>query len=171
MIFSMHFVPKLMLVLMTIEQKEYFLKQELLPAINALNENATAAWGKMNAWQMIEHLTQLLDVSSGRLHFDVLTPAEQLPAYKAFLLSDKLFRENTKAPQNIIGNEPSTVICASFGEAKEKLATALTNFFDYFSVHSNPATNHPSFGTLHYDEWIQLHYKHVLHHLRQFQLM
>jgi hypothetical protein len=30
---------------------------------------------------------------------------------------------------------------------------------------------HPAFGDLNFTEWVQLHHKHVTHHLKQFGLI
>ena len=49
-----------------------------------------------------------------------------------------------------------------------KLKKSIDEFFEYFSVDSLQTTNHPVFGALNFEEWVLLHYKHVLHHAKQF---
>jgi hypothetical protein len=96
---------------------------------------------------------------------------EQLPAYKAFLLSDKQFRENTKAPIEMIGETPEPLRYTSLDEAKENLTNTIKDFTSYFEGNEARQTLHPAFGMLDYNEWVLMHYKHVLHHLKQFGLV
>lgn len=137
----------------------------------SLSADAMGNWGKMNAQQMVEHVTDFFYVSTGKIQLPVITPQEHLPKAKAFLLSDKEFRENTKAPAEILGEEPSPVRNESLETAIIKLQKSIDKFFEYF--HSNPdaVTTHPVFGSLNFDEWVLLHYKHVRHHSRQFGLI
>jgi oxepin-CoA hydrolase/3-oxo-5,6-dehydrosuberyl-CoA semialdehyde dehydrogenase len=152
---------------MTTEDKEKFLKSGIVQELEPLKPETKAAWGKMNAWQMVEHLTNFFRVSSGKILFDIVTPEEHLPKYKEFLYSDKVFRENTKAPVSVIGEEPLPVTTSSFDAAKEELRISIEDFFNHFSDGEKQSV-HPVFGSLNYNEWIMLHYKHVIHHLRQF---
>jgi hypothetical protein len=118
---------------------------------------------------MIEHVADFFDVSSGKIKFDVLTPAEDLPKYLAFLHSDKEFRENTKAPVSIVSEEPRPLQFSSLDKAIAHLKKAVDDFFSYFEQQPAAKTNHPVFGPLNFEEWVLLHYKHVNHHLRQFR--
>ena len=90
---------------------------------------------------------------------------------KEFLLSDKQFRENTKAPPTVIGEEPLSLRYSSYEEAVEKLHKAVEYFETYFKDDPEKKTLHPVFGLLNFDEWVLLHYKHVTHHLKQFNLL
>lgn len=125
----------------------------------------------MHVQEMLEHLADFFDVSSARLHFDLAVPQEHLPKYRAFLLSDKPFRENTKAPANVLGEKPIPLRTVSPEDALQKLNTAVKNFVIYFEENPDARTLHPVFGLLNYEEWVQLHHKHVVHHLKQFGLM
>ncbi len=151
--------------------KEKFIKTEFINIIRSLNENSLSAWGKMNAWQMTEHVAAFFKVSAGQIHFDFATPEEHLPKYKAFLNSDTPFKENTKAPVSVIGEDALPVRSASFAEAKVLLENSIDDFFKYFENHPSDTTLHPVFGELNKEEWILLHFKHVTHHLRQFNTL
>jgi oxepin-CoA hydrolase/3-oxo-5,6-dehydrosuberyl-CoA semialdehyde dehydrogenase len=120
----------------------------------------------MNAQQMIEHVSAFFRTSSNRLHFPLTTPVELLPKYRQFLMSEKEFRENTKSP--ILPEEPLPLRYSTIGEAITDLEDQVKNFFDYFSDDPEKKTLHPAFGELNFEEWVQLHYKHVKHHLKQF---
>ena len=149
-------------------EKEKFIRTDFLNSIDLLGVDTKAAWGKMNAWQMIEHVSSFFKVSSAQIHFDLAIPEEHLPKYKAFLLSDIPFKENTKAPASVLGEETIPVSSTSFAEAKELLKGSVNDFFEYFEKNPGATTLHPAFGELHKEEWILLHYKHVIHHLKQF---
>lgn len=139
--------------------------------LQKLNAESIPVWGKMNAQQMLEHLADFFNVSTEKIIYDLVTPAEQLPRYRDFLYSDKQFRENTKAPQNVLGEEPLSVRQTNFDASKAYLQTAVEEFFNFFREHEFKKTVHPVFGPLSFEEWVLLHYKHVRHHLRQFALL
>ena len=153
------------------KQKLKFITIDCLPLFRSLPADAEGKWGKMNAQQMVEHVTAFFKVSTGKIKFDLVTPVEHLPKYKEFLLSDKEFRENTKAPAGVIGEEPLPLLYANMEEAQEKLTAAITIFENYFKTDPEKKTLHPVFGELNFEEWVLLHYKHVTHHLKQFGLL
>jgi oxepin-CoA hydrolase/3-oxo-5,6-dehydrosuberyl-CoA semialdehyde dehydrogenase len=145
-----------------------FLKSELNLLIGKLGNNQPGKWGKMNAQQMLEHLTDFFEVSTEKMVYPMVTPQEYLPKYREFLFSDKEFRENTKAPEAILGEEPKPLRHKTMDEAKQELNKTVEDFFTFFEADPTRKTLHPVFGPLNFDEWVLLHYKHVHHHLRQF---
>ena len=147
-----------------------FIQHQFILLLSDLPADAQGKWGKMNAQQMVEHVTAFFKVSSGKLHFPLVSLAEHLPKLKAFLLSDKEFRENTKAPSSVIGEDPLPVRTNNMAEAIAGLQDSINDFVDYFEDDSYKTTLHPVFGELNFSEWVLLHYKHVLHHAKQFGL-
>jgi hypothetical protein len=157
---------------MSVNQEKYnFIKTEILPLLEGITTNTKGKWGKMNAQQMVEHLTVIFKVSSGRINLALVTPVEHLPKYKEFLMSEKEFRENTKAPAQYIPDEPVPLKYATIQEALQGLERSINEFFTFFSDDAEKKTLHPVFGDLNFAEWIQLHHKHVTHHLKQFGLI
>ncbi len=150
------------------DQKLSFIKNDFLSLLEKVSADKKAHWGKMSAWQMLEHVSAFFYVSTEKITFDLVTPEEHLPKFKEFLLSDKQFRENTKAPANVIGDEPLPLRTHSYKEAMQKLRESIADFETFFKNNPGKKTMHPVFGPLNYDEWVLLHYKHVTHHLRQF---
>lgn len=146
-------------------QHQFVLLLRNLPAITP------GKWGKMNAQQMVEHVTAFFKVSSNRINFPLVSPSEHLPKLKAFLLSDKEFRENTKAPTSVIGEEPLPIRTNNMDEAIEALQQSIDEFVEYFKGDDYKTTLHPVFGELNFEEWVLLHYKHVVHHGKQFGLV
>lgn len=153
------------------EQKWNFISKEYALMLANLPGDVSGKWGKMNGQQMVEHLEAFFAVSAGKIKFDLVTPVEHLPRYKEFLLSDKEFRENTKAPTSVISEEAQPLRYANMPEALEILQQSIAAFEEYFKDDKLKTTLHPVFGELNFDEWVLLHYKHVTHHLRQFGLM
>lgn len=152
-------------------EKLNFITKECVLLFNKLSADAMGKWGKMNAQQTVEHLAAFFHVSAGLIKFDLVTPVEHLPKYKAFLLSDKEFRENTKAPATVIGEEALPLQYATMEAALERLAASITAFENYFKDDELKTSLHPVFGELNFEEWVLLHYKHVMHHARQFGLV
>jgi DinB superfamily len=148
-----------------------FLRNEYISIIRNADAAATPNWGKMNFQQMTEHVTAFFKVSTQKLIFNLVSPAEHLPKLKEFLMSDKQFRENTKAPVSIIGEEPFPVYHATPEAAIAALEKEVGHFFHYYETNTGATAVHPVFGELNFEEWVRLHFKHVTHHLRQFSLL
>ena len=153
------------------EEKLNFITEKYIPLLKNLPADTEGKWGRMNGQQTVEHVAAFFNVSAGKIKFELVTPAEHLPRYKEFLLSDKEFRENTKAPLSVIGEEALPLCYANMDEALESLQTAIDDFVNYFKDDIFKTSLHPVFGELNFEEWILLHYKHVTHHLRQFGLI
>jgi hypothetical protein len=153
------------------QEKFDFITREYIPKLKELTADTKGKWGKMNAQQMAEHVTLFFKVSTGKLRFDLAVPEEHLPKYKEFLYSEKQFRENTKAPTSVLGEDTLPLRYASMEEAVNNLQRSIDEFVGFFKNNPGKRTMHPAFGELNFDEWVLLHYKHVTHHMRQFELM
>ena len=153
------------------EEKLQFITRQFVPLLQTLSSDAIGKWGKMNAQQMAEHVSGFFKVSTEKIKFPVITPVEHLPKYKEFLLSDKEFRENTKAPAGVVPDEPMATRNASMAAALEELQQEIDHFVQYFAADPGAKTAHPVFGELDFAEWVQLHHKHVTHHAKQFGVL
>ena len=151
--------------------KSAFISSDLFISLQQLHADAMPKWGKMNAQQMVEHLSDFIDLSVEKIHFPLAVPEEDLPKYKAFLMSEKPFRENTKAPAAVLGENPLPVKLDSLESAILQLKISVADFFAFFAKNPDKKTLHPAFGWLNYEEWLMLHFKHISHHLRQFELI
>lgn len=149
-------------------EKENFLRTRLVPLLQQLPPETPARWGKMNVQQMIEHLGgDAIRNASGRLVFEkILTAPEQLARMRAFMMSEKPFKENTGNP--LMGNEPVVPRYKTVQGAIGALQQELIYFFEAFEKNPLLITRNPFFGDLNFDENVQLLYKHSLHHLKQF---
>ena len=152
-------------------EKVNFLQHQYISIIKSADPSVPPGWGKMNFQQMVEHVSAFFKVSTKKIQFDLVSTPEHLVKLKEFLMSEKQFRENTKAPLTIIGEEPLPVHYATLEQAIDKLESEVNHFFDYFNSQPGATSVHPVFGELNFEEWVRLHYKHVTHHLRQFDLL
>lgn len=152
------------------QQNLHLITHTLFEKLETLQADTPAKWGVMNAQETIEHLEGFFNASNGTKQYEIVTDADKLPLYIQFLWSDKEFRENTKAPESIIGETPFPLRYTSLEEAIMHLKNSVTAFVSYFENASAQKTIHPVFGALNFSEWLQLHAKHVRHHLRQFGL-
>jgi oxepin-CoA hydrolase/3-oxo-5,6-dehydrosuberyl-CoA semialdehyde dehydrogenase len=148
------------------ENKKNFLEKQFVLLVREIDPSATPRWGKMNVQQMVEHVSLFFKISTNEFQFPLTTPVEHLPKYKEFLMSEKEFRENTKAP--VLPAEPLPVQCQNLAQALSNLEWQVNNFLVYFKDDPEKKTLHPAFGELNFEEWVQLHHKHVKHHLKQF---
>ncbi len=151
------------------QHKALFIRTTFIALVNGLSADTTPLWGKMSVQQMVEHVTGFFKVSTDELHFPLVTPEEHLPKFKEFLMSDKQFRENTKAP--VLPEEPLHVTEPDLKTAIKHLQSAIDAFFSFYDCHPDKKIAHPVFGPLNHEEWVLLHYKHVTHHARQFGLL
>ena len=134
-------------------QKLNFITKECVLLFKNLSADAMGKWGKMNAQQTVEHLAAFFNVSAGKIKFDLVTPVEHLPKYREFLFSNKEFRENTKAPTTVIGEEALPLRYANMQTALEKLTASIIAFENNFKGEPLKITLHPVFGELNFEEW------------------
>lgn len=153
------------------QEKSGFLSGKTILLLQPLKPDATGKWGVMNGQQMVEHLTNFFKISTQKIQYPVLTPEEQLPKFRAFLWSDKEFGENTKAPSQILPDKPLPLRNKTMQGAIDALDAEIKNFFHFFPTHPGIKVSHPVFGDLCFEEWVQLHHKHVIHHFKQFGLI
>lgn len=148
------------------EDKLLFLKKELIPLLQKIEPGTVPLWGKMNLQQMIEHFSGAIKIATGTLQLPGTTEPKDSGKSYAFLMSEKPFSENTVNP--LLSEEPyalrNNTVQASIGE----LQGNLLEFFRTYENEEGKRVLNPFFGTLNYEEQIQLLHKHALHHLKQF---
>lgn len=149
-----------------IDGKANFIKNEFVNALAEIAPDTKGLWGKMNVQQMIEHMSFSFRQANGKNKYSLLTPEENVPKMQAFMMSDKPFKENT--PNPIIGNDTIREKNATVQDALQELQTEINDFFAVFDAQPDAVITNPFFGNLNYEMWVQLLYKHSLHHLKQF---
>jgi hypothetical protein len=114
-------------------EKIEFLSHKLFTLLHPLAATATGKWGRMNGQQMVEHLVFIFGASAGKVKTRLLIPEEFLSKAIAFLWSDKEFRENTKAPDGLIPEEPQPLKYTSMPLAIAALQNEVDYFIEYFT--------------------------------------
>lgn len=136
---------------------------EILNRIAKLTESSQREWGKMEVAQMLRHCQFPLKVALGK--FTIKKPNVVMRLlYKVFkksMYDDKLWKKNLPtAPGLRVGDQ------RDFNEEKVKLVGLINDFFEERTKKTRDP--HPAFGYLTYEQWGQMQYKHLDHHLRQF---
>jgi hypothetical protein len=148
------------------EEKIRFLKSEFIPLLQRIPPQTQPSWGKMSLQHMVEHLTGAVKIASGRMQL----PGQGDPALqeksKAFLMTDKPFRENTRNP--FLAEETYPLRNHTLAAAISELQAALLEFFTAYEEDPHKRVHNLVFGDLNYAEQVQLLHKHALHHLKQF---
>jgi hypothetical protein len=135
-------------------------RDELINRINLLNENSTPQWGKMNVSQMIKHCTQWDEMALGKR------------IYKQSFIG-KLFGK--MALKDMMKDEPikrNLPTVPSFkikenGNVEDEESKLINSINEYASF-SNENFIHPFFGRMTKENTGIMIYKHVDHHLKQF---
>lgn len=146
--------------------KAAFLKNEYTQKLATLNPATPQLWGKMNVQQMIEHMYDYVRLANGKDVRPVVTPADMLPRFRDFLLTEKPFRENT--PNPIMPDTPVPVKKEKVQDAIAALQAELDDLFTLYEKEPGKVVTNPIFGDLDHDMSVQLLHKHAWHHLRQF---
>lgn len=131
-----------------------------------IQADTPALWGKMNAQQMIEHLSLVFILSIGKINFPYQgTEEEAKRNWEGFVQSENPWREVFQASD--LG-EPRPAREANIEASKAMLNTSFQKYLAYSEA--NPDAIHPQYylGNLSVDQWRQVHIKHMKHHMRQF---
>lgn len=137
---------------------------ELRARINKLTPETKPGWGKMSSDQMLAHCNVTYEMSFEDIHPKPGFFAKLL--LKAFVknavVSEKPYPKNSRtAPQFIISD------AKDFEKEKARLLTYLIKTAELGAVHFEGKESH-SFGPLSKEEWNNMFYKHLDHHLVQF---
>ena len=140
------------------------LADELKARTARLNGNAPAMWGKMTAAQAAAHCADALEGASGDRNIPRLFLGRLLGwAIKPMAVGndEQMKRNAPTAPDMVIRDQRDIdVERARLNAQIERFVTAGPS-----GCTRHP---HPFFGPLTPEEWANLQYKHIDHHLRQF---
>ncbi|MCK0160653.1 DUF1569 domain-containing protein [Allomuricauda sp. F6463D] len=138
--------------------------EEIISRINKLSDASEGQWGKMKVAQMLHHCQYPLKISLGRYNPDNKpNPMLKLAGifFKKSLYNDKPWRHGLPTAKGLIVVDEKI-----FTEEKEVLID-LTNDF-HLEKNRKSWDPHPVFGSFTHEQWGQMQYKHLDHHLRQF---
>ena len=135
-------------------------RDELINRINSLNENSTPQWGKMTVSQMLKHCSQWDEMALGKKKYKQSLIGR---LFGKMALKDMMKDEPMKKNMPTV---PSFKIKSDTGFAEEKRKwIQLLNEYNHFS---NDGFTHPFFGAMTKEHTGFMVYKHIDHHLRQF---
>lgn len=137
---------------------------QIIDRINQLLPSSQPKWGKMNVAQMLAHCNVIYEITFENIH-------PKPSRFKKFILkllvkkgvvNDVPYKQNSPtAPVFKVASQQN------FEKERERLITYLNktvelgeNYFD--------GRDYPNFGVLNKQEWSNMFYKHLNHHLTQF---
>ncbi len=138
-------------------------KSEVESRIYKLSNASSPAWGKMDVSQMVHHCQFPLKIALKKEH----------PAMKPSWLAKLFFKKamyNDKPWKRNLPTHPKLKVVDSkvFEEEKQRLLELINEFSDKRTV--SEWDPHPMFGKFTKDQWGKMQYKHLDHHLQQFNV-
>ena len=136
---------------------------EILERLERLQPTAARQWGKMSPAQMLEHCSRALEMATGKKPRQQAFLGKMIGwIFKKGFLSEKPFPKNSPtAPDFIIKDEPDL-------EATKARLKDLIADLHQLGEAGTDGNVHGFFGKFSGTEWGVTQYKHLDHHLRQF---
>ncbi|WP_405205390.1 DUF1569 domain-containing protein [Aquimarina sp. LLG6339-5] len=138
-------------------------KNEIEERIQRLSNTSTPSWGKMDISQMFYHCQFPLKIALKK----------EYPSMKPSLLAKLFFKKslyNDKPWKRSLPTHPKLkVVDAKVFDQEKKHLVALVNEFSEKRTVSE-WDPHPMFGKFTKDQWGKMQYKHLDHHLQQFNV-
>ncbi len=144
-------------------------EKEVRTKLVALTKKTKPLFGKMNAQQMIEHLSKVTQIANGNWQVDVFVSEEKEARRKPFLNSENELQIGFKAP--FLSEQPEPLLFNSLSEAIDDLIQQVNLFKNIFEKNPNRTVVHPFFGELDYTYWKKFQVKHFTHHFKQFGIL
>jgi oxepin-CoA hydrolase/3-oxo-5,6-dehydrosuberyl-CoA semialdehyde dehydrogenase len=141
--------------------------EEALDKLDELSQDQKPSWGTMNAQRMVEHLSDMLMIASGKKPMGLAVPPDKAEKLQRFLYSDKPMAKNTTVE----------LAPVKFKLRHENIELAIDEFseewIDFEETLDDPSitTVHPFYGSLNREKWDLLNGKHLNHHFEQFGLI
>lgn len=135
--------------------------KEIKGRLENLNENAKANWGKMNVGQMVWHCQGPLNIILEKEDYGMKPSWLAKVFFKKSLYNDKPWKKGLPTAKFLKTREDK-----NFNSEKAKLEALLDETYTHKDKSEwNP---HPAFGYFTAQQWGQMQYKHLDHHLKQF---
>jgi len=141
--------------------------EEIISRVHLLNRNSHALWGKMNVCQMMRHCNYVLQVPVKKINLPEIHPLfamiGRITKWEIQIFNNGIPRNMPTFQKLIINFE------CDFEEEKENLLKTLDEYRMCFESKNLPE-RHVLFGTMRERDWGFLEYKHLHHHLKQFNV-
>lgn len=139
----------------------------ILSTVSTLDASQKPLWGAMSAQRMIEHLTDSVQVSSGKIELEQITPDDKLDRMISFLESDKPMAKNIEVS---FAGKDVPLRHEEIELAIDELVEEWIDFEELYASQEGLKIPHPYYGPLNFEQWLRLHSKHFTHHFEQFGL-
>ncbi|WP_378186762.1 DUF1569 domain-containing protein [Aquimarina sp. W85] len=137
-------------------------KNEIEERIHTLSISSPAQWGKMDVAQMLSHCQFPLKVAINKEDFRLKSNWIARIFFKKLLYNDTPWRKNLPTEPNFKVKENK-----DFDHEKTNLINCI---HDFYALKDNDVLpTHPIFGKFTKQQWGQMQYKHLDHHLTQFK--
>lgn len=137
-------------------------RSAMVTRVERLSPDAVAQWGRMTAPQMLAHCTDALRMGLAELPVKPKNAALPRMALVKWLFLNVLpFPKNAPTAKELVSRVP-----ASFDEERAHLIALMGKVGSPDAM--TKFAEHPLFGPLTREQWGQLAWKHLDHHLRQF---
>ena len=138
-------------------------RESLLKRLEALQPDSARQWGKMDTAQMLCHCAIALETGTGdRPMKQKLIGKLLMPFIRKSIFGEKPFSRNSPTdPSFVVTNE------REFAAERNRLQELIRRFVERGPSAAAQST-HAFFGRMTGQEWGQLMYKHIDHHLQQF---
>jgi hypothetical protein len=137
---------------------------EVISRIDKLQPAVQRQWGKMDVAQMMAHCSAALDMASGKLKLPRIFIGRLIgPLVKPIYTNEKPFsRNNPTDPKLVVSDQ------RDFLREQEQLKAKVRQFHEGGEAQCTRHP-HPFFGEFTPPQWARGMYKHLDHHLRQFE--
>lgn len=141
--------------------------EEIINRISNLKENSERKWGKMDVCQMMRHCNYVLQVPLKKIE---LPPINAVFGMIGIMTKIEMQIFNNGIPQNMPTFRKLIInFECNFDEEKESLLNTLNEYRNCF-LNGNLPERHVLFGKMEEKDWGFLEYKHLNHHLKQFNV-
>ncbi|WP_449399504.1 DUF1569 domain-containing protein [Chryseobacterium wanjuense] len=141
--------------------------EEIIDRISNLSENSQRRWGKMNVCQMMRHCNNVLQIPLEKIE---LPPVNALFRTIGIITKIEMQIFNNGIPRNMPTFQKLIVNFEyDFNDEKESLLKTLDEYRNTFKQGKLP-DHHVLFGKMTEKDWGFLEYKHLHHHLKQFNV-
>lgn len=141
--------------------------EEILERISGLDKNSPGKWGKMDVCQMMRHCCCVLKIPQGKI---VLPAINRLFRLIGIATKKEMQLFNNGIPRNMPTFQKLIInFECDFDEEKQNLLKTLDDYLIHYKNGSLP-DHHVLFGKMKEKDWGFLEYKHLDHHLKQFNV-
>ncbi|WP_326983505.1 DUF1569 domain-containing protein [Chryseobacterium sp. MYb264] len=149
----------------SLHNRIYF--NEIIERISNLSENSQRKWGTMDVSQMLCHCHLVLQIPLQKIEIPEINPffkAIGILTKKEMQIFNNGIPRNMPTFQKLIVNFE-----CNFDEGRKNLLKTLDEYWEVYQKDNLPSS-HRLFGEMKEKDWGFLEYKHLDHHLKQFNV-